>query len=450
MTRYQKVLWSEGLFLTPHHFQQWDRYYEDLVHSRLRELSTFSWGVEELEFNLDALPNGFIEILRCRAILPDGLSLNIPEADPPPPSCEFTRFFPAASERLGVYIGLPLLRPEGANLAAGEDEPDVMLRYRARPVSMPDENTGENRQPVVLAAKNLRLLFGEDSLQNHVVLQIAELKRTGNGKVVLDESFIPPALSIAASKLLVEIVRRLYEILCAKSATLSDQRRQRGQGMADFTTSDVANFWLLHTVNSHIPLIMHFHHVQRIHPEQLYLGMARLAAELTTFVTEAKPADLPKYRHTQLTETFVELDRKVRLLLETVIPTRCVPIPLERTKESLYVGRIQDDRLLAHAEFILGVSARMPEMQLVERVPRKSKIASIDTITYLLGQALPGVPLTAVPVPPGPIPQRVGYKYFRLDKMGTYWETIAASRSICLYFPADFPELKLELFAVKD
>ncbi len=450
MTRYQKVLWSEGLFLTPHHFQQWDRYYEDLVNSRLRELSTFSWGVEELEINSDALQNGMFEVLRCRSVLPDGLSLNIPETDAPPPSREFNSAFPPASERLSVYIGAPLLRAEERNLAASDEESDSMVRYRARTVSLLDENTGENRQPVPVVVKNLRLLFGEDALQNHVGLKIAELRRAGDGKAVLDEMFIPPALSLSASKALTEIVRRLFEILCAKSATLSELRRQRGQGLADFTTSDVANFWLLHTVNSYIPLMMHYHHVQRIHPEQLYLAMAQLAAELTTFVTEGSPADLPKYLHTELTRTFLELDRKLRVLLETVIPTRCVPIPLERTKESLYVGRILDDRLFTHAEFFLAVSARMPESQLIERVPRKSKIASMDTITYLLGQALPGVPLNAIPVPPGPVPVRMGFKYFRLEKLGTYWEAISASRNICFYFPAEFPELKLELFAVKD
>jgi type VI secretion system protein ImpJ len=196
--------------------------------------------------------------------------------------------------------------------------------------------------------------------------------------------------------------------------------------------------------------MMHYHHVQRVHPELLYLTMAQLAGELMTFVTEGHPAELPKYIHTDLTNTFGQLDRKLRVLLETVIPTRCIPIPLERTKESLYIGRILDERLPSSAEFYLGVFAKLPEAQLLERVPRKSKIASLDTINYLLGQALPGVLLRPVPVPPGPIPVRVGFKYFRLEKLGTYWDTIATSRNICIYFPAEFPELRLELFAVKD
>jgi type VI secretion system protein ImpJ len=450
MTSNKKVLWTEGLFLTPQHFQQWDRHYEELVHSRIRTLAAFGWGIEDLELNQETLQNRLFEVLRCKAVLPDGMTVNIPESDQPPPSRSFASSFIPESDRLSVYLGIPQFRTRGANLTAEGDGADSMARYRPEETSMPDENTGENPLPVSFAAKNLRLLFGEDALQNHVVLKIAELRRTSEGSIVLEERFIPPALSLTASKLLTDIVRRLYEILTAKSGTLSEQRRQRSQGLADFTTSDVANFWLLHTVNSFMPLLMHYHFVQRVHPEQLYLTMTQLAAQLMTFVTEGSPNDLPKYLHTDLAATFVELDRKLRVLLETVIPTRCVPIPLERTKESLYVGRILDDRLLTQAEFFLGVSAKLPEPQLIERVPRKSKIASVDTINYLLGQALQGVPLIPVPVPPGPIPTRMGFRYFRMEKLGAYWNAISAARNICLYFPAEFPDLKLELFAVKD
>jgi type VI secretion system protein ImpJ len=450
MTRPQKVIWSEGLFLTPQHFQQWDRYYEDLVNSRVRVFSAFMWGAEELRFNEEALANGVFEVLRCRAILPDGLPVDIPDVDSPPPSRTFTPHFPPDSERMDVFLAIPTVRPNSASVASGNGPSAFLARYLATEVKVADENTGGDTRPVAIGAKNVRLLFGEESLDNHTVLKVAEVRRTLEGRMILDESYIPPALTLSAARPLTEMVRRLYEILSAKSSTLAEKRRQKGLGAADFTTSDVANFWLLHTVNAYVPIMMHYHHVQRIHPENLYLDMARLAGELTTFVTDGHPSELPKYIHTDLTRTFTELDRKLRLLLETVIPTRCVPIPLERTRESLYLGRILDERLPASAEFFLAVYAKLPETQIIERVPRKSKIASLDTINFLLGQALPGVVLRPVPVPPGPIPARVGFKYFRLEKLGTYWDTIASSRNICIHLPPEFPDLRLELYAVKD
>jgi type VI secretion system protein ImpJ len=42
----------------------------------------------------------------------------------------------------------------------------------------------------------------------------------------------------------------LLENLTAKSASLAGMRRQKSQGLAEFSASDVANFWLLYTVNT--------------------------------------------------------------------------------------------------------------------------------------------------------------------------------------------------------
>src|SRR5262245_33289067 len=98
MTRSQQVLWSEGLFLTPQHFQRWDRYYENLVDFRVRAATRFTWGVDTLEVNREALDNGVFELLRCKAVLPDGLPLEVPEVDAPPPSRIFTNDFGPSNE----------------------------------------------------------------------------------------------------------------------------------------------------------------------------------------------------------------------------------------------------------------------------------------------------------------------------------------------------------------
>ena len=43
-----KVLWTEGLFLQPHHFQQADRYHEALVSGLARRIRPYAWGVSAL------------------------------------------------------------------------------------------------------------------------------------------------------------------------------------------------------------------------------------------------------------------------------------------------------------------------------------------------------------------------------------------------------------------
>jgi len=83
----RKVVWNEGMFLSPHHFQQWDRYHQGLLNFRLSSLVSHTWGITELKINVESLKNGKCEIEVCTSVLPDGLAFSFPETDqtPTPP-----------------------------------------------------------------------------------------------------------------------------------------------------------------------------------------------------------------------------------------------------------------------------------------------------------------------------------------------------------------------------
>jgi len=198
-----------------------------------------------------------------------------------------------------------------------------------------------------------------------------------------------------------------------------------------------------------IPTNAHYFRSPLLHPEKLYLEMAMLVGRLMTFSLEYHPKDIVKYDHDDLHFTFVSLSVLLRDLLETVIPSRCVPIPHEKTRETLYVGRIEDERLLKDAEFYLAVRSQIPEAKLIDGVPRVVKIASRDVIDSVIGSALPGVVLTHANPPPAPIPARVGFKYFSLDTIGPYWDGIKGSKVLAVYVPDEIIDVKLEMYAVK-
>jgi type VI secretion system protein ImpJ len=449
MSRYQRVVWSEGMLLTPHHFQQLDNYHEESLNSRFASLAPYEWGLIDLQINREAIANGYFDLIRCRAVLPDGLMVNIPEIEQAPPPRPIDGHFQLTNERLDVYLAVPARREGAINFQSGDGNGGLMVRYLQDAGVVPDETTGDNERQLAFARGNVRLLYSDELNEGYSSIKIAELERTATGQHTLVENWIPPALNISASSWLVNMLRQLIEILITKSTTLSEQRRQRAAGLADFTTSETANFWLLHTVNSAIPGLAHFFRTNPLHPERLYLSMAELAGKLITFVTDRHPKDLVRYNHTDLFSTFNQLMIDIRELLETVIPTRCVAIPLENVRKSLYVGRIQDEQLLKEAAFYLAVRGQIPESRLIELVPRVVKIAARDVIDAVVGSALPGVTLRHASPPPAPIPTRVGFHYFALDSVGPYWDTIQGSKVIAIYVPDEFPEVKLEMYAVK-
>src|SRR5260370_6349011 len=117
---------------------------------------------------------------------------------------------------------------------------------------------------------------------------------------------------------------------------LAGGRRQRSASLADFTASDIASFWLLYTVNSHLPVLRHFYETGKAHPEKLYRALSALGGSLSTFSLEIQPRDLPAYDHHELGPCFADLDEKVRALLQTVIPNNLVALPLQLGQPSIY------------------------------------------------------------------------------------------------------------------
>jgi type VI secretion system protein ImpJ len=449
MSKYRKIVWNEGMLLTPHHFQQWDNYHEELLNSRVRAVLPFEYGVLDLQINNEAIANGNFQLANCRAIMPDGLYVNVPDAEAVPDLRPIGDHFAPDAEKLGVHLAVPAMKAGEANFQANGAKPSSNLRFLQEGALVKDETSGTNEQPLAYAKSNLRIIFDDELRDGFTSMKIAEVVRTTTGQLRFSEEYIPPVLGASASTWISDMLRSIVEILVTKSASLGEQRRQRNASLADFTTSEVAVFWLLHTINSSIPTMAHYFRSPLLHPEKLYLEMIKLVGQLMTFSLELHPKDIVKYDHDDLYFTFSNLSAQLKELLETVIPSRCVPILLEKTRETLYVGRIEDPRLLKEAGFYLAVRAQMPESKLIEGVPRVVKIASRDVIDSVIGSALPGVVLTHASPPPAPIPARVGFKYFMLDTIGPYWNGIKGSKVVAVYVPDEIPDEKLEMYAVK-
>src|SRR5918997_2722927 len=162
MSRYRRVVWNEGMLLSPHHFQQWDNYHEGLLNSRLAALVPYEWGVLDLQVNREAIANGSFELTRCLAVLPDGLLVNVPQTDVAPPARAVAEHFAPEADRLDVYLAVPAQRPGAANFQSNGGQPGPTVRFWQDAGTVLDETTGEGERQIALARSNLRLLFGDE------------------------------------------------------------------------------------------------------------------------------------------------------------------------------------------------------------------------------------------------------------------------------------------------
>lgn len=438
----QKVLWNKGVLLMPQHLQMQDRFLEELLAFEMRSLAFCPWGFSRLEIDREALAGGTLAISAATGLLPDGTPFDVPGADPAPPPKPLDAHWAADAASLEVHLGLPEHRIGGRNVTTAASG---SARYRAELSLRRDETTGESEKPVQVARRNLMVLAGGETLEGTVSMPLASVIRGPAGALQLDPHFVPPLLDVGASEYVLAILRRLLELLSAKSSALSGLRRQRNQGLADFGVADVANFWLLYTVNTHLPMLRHLYETRRGHPAQVFQALSALAGALSTFSPKLHPRGLPGYEHNRPGESLAELDTIIRELLETVVPANHVALPLRATEPFVYATAIDQDRYLASPQAYLAMNADIRPDELARRAPGLLKVSSGDQIERLIRQALPGVPIKHLASPPSALPVKLDYQYFLLDRSGADWEAIRRARNLAVYVPSDFPAPQLEL-----
>jgi type VI secretion system protein ImpJ len=454
MKNLSRVVWQEGMYLGPHHFQAQNRYFEDLIQFTTGSLWFAPFGFAGLELDAEALRNGAISVVHARGVFPDGLAFHMPESDYLPPQKQVGDLFPPTREYLMVALALPPRVADGANCLIPEGEgigrpAHGSERYFAEPRFLHDENTGRDEKRVHLGQKSFRLLLETEEAPGLLTLPMARLMRDGTGHFVFDPSYVPPCLHIDASPRLMTIVKRLVEILDDKAATFF-RGRSSGKFRAGFSSQEIAGFWFLHTVNSSLSALRHLLMSKRGHPEELYMEMSRLGGALCTFGLESHPRSLPAYDHLNLGQCFEVLDAHLRKHLEIVVPTNCVTIALSSTGRYMYQGEVSDQRCLGRARWILAVKCNIGELDIISRTPRLVKVCSAKFLPELVKTALPGLALTHLPVPPSAIAPKVDYQYFGLNRAGNCWEHIVETRRVGVYAPAELPDAELELLVVLD
>ena len=451
MPQLQPVVWSKGVLLSPQHLQAQDRFFEDTLRFLAAALSFRNWGFSTLQIDAAGLVQGRLSVTEASGIFPDGLMLDMPSCDAPPASRTLEDCFSQGSSTCAFFLAVPQDRPGGLNVALQRG--GIATRFYSELQMLRDENSSGVEKPVSLARKNLQILAENENLEGSVLLPLAQVERTEAGGYRLDPKYVPPLLNIRANELLTGILRGEIETLVSRSSQLAGSRRQRNQSLADFSASDIANFWLLYTINSQLPVLRHLLDSTQVHPEALFLHLLSLAGSLTTFSSKIEPRDLPRYEHERLGPCFLALDAAIVELLDTVVPSNFVALPLKPLRDSIYAAAIDKDSYFEDSRAYLAIAADTGEADLIARTPALAKACSATHIEQLIRQALPGLKLTHVPVPPRAIPVKLRYQYFSIDRTGPAWEAVVRARNFAVYTPAEIlnPEMELIfLFANPD
>lgn len=439
----RKVVWAEGMFLRPQHFQQQERYIDFLVQGRCLPSQSFYWGFSELTLDTQLLALGKIGLVSAKGVMPDGTPFEIPQADDPPPPLDIGKDL----KDCVVHLSLPLRRRSGAEVTLSETEYG-MTRYQAEVLEVSDVNDmGAQPAEVQLGKARFSLRPAHELSDGWVSLPVTHVvERKADGAALLEKSFIPTVVNNSETSALFQYCKELHGLLKQRGSALEERLIQPGRG----GVGEVGDFLMLQYINRWEPAVEHWVRTRTAHPERLFDDLLKMAGELATFTREQRrPAPMPAYDHDDLRSCFPPLMLELRRGLSSVLEQNAIQIELQERQYGVRVALIPSTDLLTTCDFVLAVHAQTTVDFLRTHFPTQTKLGPVEKIRDLVNLHLPGVILRSLSVAPREIPYHAGYSYFEVDTTHDLWRQLNNSGGLAMHVSGEFPELQLEFWAIR-
>lgn len=434
-----QVLWSEGMLLTPQHFQLSDsqRFLDQW--GRIRAVSGPCVGVQEIEFDLVELSSGHVSLKKISAVFADGTWVNAPKDDLLPAS----RPAPGGVDRpVRVMLGLPNQVDGGLSAGAAPQSG----RFQLEEWKVDDQNAPRRSRRVEVARPVMRLVFDGEPTEGLVILKLAELVRDGSGRWQLSSRYIPPVLQLMAWPGLKKLVDDVHVQLVSCRRRLIERR---GQGVpVELTYTEMLSFWFLFALNGVIASVEHVLDTPDLPPERVFQALRSGAGQMITFVDGMAPMDLPSFKGDDLYGSFQGMADAIRRCLDVMLPVHHVQVAMRQHGAHVWRAELPRDVALDKADHVLVLAGVLPDGTGREDVRDAIKVAASGDIEFIVGAALRGLDLQVLARPPAGVPVRREAIYLRLRRTAPFWEPIAQSHDLAVYLPGKLVALTPELVIV--
>ncbi len=437
----RKVAWLEGMFVSPQHFQQQERYILSQALMYLSSMQPGVCGVAGLQFDHTFLKNGKLAIKQVQGIFPDGTPFSLNETLVGDIPENFTHGI--------AYLTLPLQVAGAVEVATRAEEP---RRYKLEQVELFDTvNVGNDPLETMVERLNLSLKMQGQDLSDYTVLPVASIREvTPDGALVLDESFIPACLIVSASDTLMGYLRELQGLVKQRAHSVLERVKLQSSYksshtlLMDFRWLQVLSHWQakLDDIVA-LPLLT---------PRQLYTELCALLGDLCALVLEPVPNN-PGYRHAQPTRIFTALFTRLRHYLGMVHHDVVIEIQWnERLFQSrrLLFTQLPSKTLYQSKRFILAVQTSLPAARTAVIFPQAVKLAPSQRINELVHNYLPGIDISYQPLPPVELKSEPHTCYFEVDTEAPLWKELVLNQDeLALHLDEQISEATIRLFAVR-
>ncbi|NJM84735.1 MAG: type VI secretion system baseplate subunit TssK [Tabrizicola sp.] len=412
-----KVVWSEGLYLRPQHFQQQDRYAESLMRGAIKATPLQSFGFRELVLDRTAIEAGQVGIARAVGLFPDGTPFALPEdMDVPDP----VRVTAQTGSGL-VLLAIPTEKPGAATVDPAHADPSG-ARYRGAPVMVRDMvRGGAEEEELEIARLSARLLLpGQDSA-GYSVLPIARIDGLrADGAVALTDGYLAPAIVTSAMPWYLSLAQEVV-------AGLDRIAEAHGQIVIGGAGRSVENLLILELANSSRPRIAHIAAQDVYHPSEVFCELAGLAGRMATFGSSSRRmSELPVYDHNNPQPAFAALADTLRSLILSLrhVEPKSRAMTVARHSQNVWKVRIDNPELLKSSRIVLRVGSDMSDEMLRKIFVDQATVGAADEFEKLWKSRLPGIPLRPLHSQPREIPYDGDRLCLELDRKSEHWARI--------------------------
>jgi len=453
------LVWHQGLFLQPQHFQLNDLYHASLLTPLQKYLVPHFWGAARLDIREAALGTGSFQLDSGDFVFPDMTYAVIPDNAVVQPRT-FDRDWKDASKPFTVYLGIRRFNPLGDNvttLSGTENLTGVTTRFIADAATEEVRDLHESGPLAQVRRMKyaLKILWEteKDFFGDYETIPLARIERRGE-EVVLSEAFGAPALTIGAAGVLEKIVKEIRDQIASRGYQLEGFKRDRGIHTAEFGSRDMVYLLALRSLNRYIPQLNHLIESSS-HPWVVYGLLRQLIGELSCFSelygVSGDAADgslsLPAYNHLDLWACFRGAQGVITSLLDEITagPEYVFALNYDGT---YYSADLPPAIFEGRNRFFLMIQTGQDSKAVLAALSTGAKLSSRENLPILIVRALPGVALTHLERTPQELPRRANAVYFQLDHNAEQFASITKGRNMALFWESAPEDLKAELMVV--
>lgn len=434
-----KVVWSEGMFLSPQHFQQQERYLENYIKEYTGQILANCFGLTQLELDYSMLSIGKFSIKKAKGIFPDGTPFELEDS--------LVLDIDQNTHLKKIYIALPLNR--SSSMSVGEDN---HLRYNLieRAIYDSTQNYGDPID-IELAKMNISLMLEGEGLDNYTLLTVAYInEKKSDGTVVLNNAFVPQCLHFGVSNYLKYIISDLFSQvqyrtkLMANRLQIETTTKSYQALMKDYLWLQVLCTWL--------PKLEQWKESPFFLTRDLYLECLSMTGQMQGL--EGKiPSSFPAWNPNDLYGIFSEVFAELLILLRDVQVDNVISLEWDT---SLFKSRrllrtcLQDRNLYNQSRFILVASSPIGVTRLSDEFPRAIKLSGNSDIAKLVRNAVSGVPLRYLPFAPAELKSRIDSAYFEIDTKSELWQSMVKKEEpIALHIDECIGQVDVEFYVIR-